>query len=378
LVEEPNFGIATRCSSVLCSWEADAMKRVVGRIFFSGWLLAVSCVMVIADGPKVAKYAGEFIAIGVGGRALGMGGAFVALANDVTAGYWNPAGLSKITYTEITLMHDERFASLVNYDYGAVAFPSGSKASIGFSVIRLGIDGIPDTREALYDGSTLDQARIYDIFNPNARIDPNRVTYFNSADWAFYFTYAKNLSEDFSYGANLKVIRRDMGSNSATGIGFDLGGRLLLTENLVLGVNLQDITTTLIAWDTGTKELISPTAKIGSAYFIDLFGGRIAPAVDFDVRFENRRYASTTHVGPVSADLHAGLEYDFKNLVAVRVGYNDVKQVTIGAGLHLPKLDVDYSFARFAALPSTERLPDTHRISLKLTLSEDRFRRSVE
>jgi hypothetical protein len=365
-----------RCSSVLWSWEVDAMvKRIAERIFFAGWLLAISAGTTLADGPKVAKYAGEFIAIGVGGRALGMGGAFVALANDVTAGYWNPAGLSKITYTEITLMHDERFAGLVNYDYGAVAFPSGTKASIGLSVIRLGVDGIPDTRDALVDASTADLQKIYDIFNPNARVDPSRVTYFNSADWAFYLTYAKQMSEDFSYGANLKVIRRDMGGNSATGIGFDLGGRMLVMERLALGANLQDITTTLIAWDTGTKELISPTAKIGGAYFIDLFGGRIAPAVDFDVRFENRRYASTAHVGPISADLHTGLEYDFKNLVAVRVGYNDVKQLTLGAGVHLPKLDVDYSFARFNG---EGQLGNTHRISLKLTLSEDRFRRSVE
>jgi hypothetical protein len=351
------------------------MKRTAQRIFFAVLLLAVSSVATLADGPTVAKYAGEFIAIGVGGRALGMGGASVALANDVTAGYWNPAGLSLITYPEITLMHDERFGGLVNYDYGAVAFPSGTKASIGFSLIRLGVDGIPDTRNALVDASTADLLEIYDIYDPNARIDPSRVTYFSSADWAFYFTYAKQLSQDLSYGANLKIIRRDLGSNSATGIGFDVGGRMLLTERLALGVNLQDITTTLIAWDTGTKELISPTVKLGGAYFIDLFGGRITPAMDFDVRFENRRFASEAHVGPISADMHAGLEYDFRNVVAVRVGYTDVKQLTLGAGVHLPKLDVDYSFAKF---DGEGQLGNTHRISLKLTLSEEHFRRSAE
>src|SRR5712671_6463697 len=77
-----------------------------------------------------AKYAGEFIAIGVGGRALGLGGAYAALANDVTAGYWNPAGLSRIMYPQITLMHDERFGDLVNYDYGAVAIPMGPASSL--------------------------------------------------------------------------------------------------------------------------------------------------------------------------------------------------------------------------------------------------------
>lgn len=345
------------------------MKRTAQGIFFAGLLLAVSSVTTLADGPTVAKYAGEFMAIGVGGRALGMGGASVALANDVTAGYWNPAGLPLISYPEITLMHDERFGSLENYDYGAVAFPMGARSTIGFSLIRLGVDGIPDTRNALIDYNSNGS------FDGADRLDYNKITYFSSADWAFYFSYAKQLSNEFAYGANLKFIRRDLGDNSAMGIGFDVAGRFLVLERLALGVNLQDITTTLIAWDTGTKELISPTAKVGGAYFIDLFGGRIAPAVDFDVRFENRRYASNVHVGPISADLHAGLEYDFRNLVAVRVGYTDVKQLTLGAGVHLPKLDVDYSFAKF---DSEGQLGNTHRISLKLTLSEERFRRSVE
>ncbi len=345
------------------------MKQKIQRLLTAGLLLTIPGTMAFAGGTKVGKYAGEFIAIGVGGRALGMGGAFVALANDVTAGYWNPAGLSLMNYPEIALMHDERFGSLINYDYGAVAFPMGAKSTIGFSLIRLGVDGIPDTRNALLDyngNGTFDNAD---------RLDYNKISTFNSADWAFYFSYAKQLSEEFAYGANIKLIRRDLGDNSATGIGFDLAARLRLMDRLALGLNLQDITTTLLAWDTGTKELISPTAKVGGAYFIDLFGGQIAPAVDFDIRFENRRYASTAHVGPVSADLHAGLEYDFRNLVAVRVGYNDVKQFTLGAGVHLPKLDVDYSFAKF---DGQGQLGNTHRISLKLTLAEERFHRGVE
>src|ERR1700674_1822463 len=71
------------------------------------------------------KYAGEFLAIGVGGRPLGMGGAYVSIANDVTAGYWNPGALSSINYPQFSLMHDERFGNLVNYDYASVAIPWG-------------------------------------------------------------------------------------------------------------------------------------------------------------------------------------------------------------------------------------------------------------
>lgn len=167
----------------------------------------------------VAKYAGEFISLGVGGRALAMGGAFVALANDVTAGYWNPAGLSRITYPQFILMHDEQFGSLVNHDYGAVAIPFGPQTSLGLSVIRVGVDDIPDTRNAGVDQNgnlTYDPA----LFS---RVDPNRVTYFNAADWAIYFTYSRKYSEDLSFGANVKLIRRELGDHSANGIGFEIG-----------------------------------------------------------------------------------------------------------------------------------------------------------
>lgn len=51
----------------------------------------------------VAKYAGEYLSIGVGGRALGLGGSYVALVNDASGGYWNPAALARINYPEVML-----------------------------------------------------------------------------------------------------------------------------------------------------------------------------------------------------------------------------------------------------------------------------------
>jgi len=317
----------------------------------------------------VAKYAGEFISIGVGARALAMGGASVALANDVTAGYWNPAGLSRIDYPEFMLMHDAEFGSLVNNDYGAVAIPVGMNTSIGLSVIRVGVDDIADTRNAGVDANgnlTYDPTQF-------SRVDPNRVTYFNSADWAIYLTYSRKQSDIFSYGANVKIIRRDLADHSATGIGFDLGVWYNPFENFMVGANIQDITTTLIAWDTGQNELISPTMKVGTAYWIDMLGGKIAPAVDFDIRFENRQSASTAHIGPVSLDFHGGAEYRFKDLIALRAGYSDVKQLTLGAGVHFPKLNIDYSFAKFDGV---NQLDNAHRISVMFTLEAEQFKRS--
>lgn len=320
----------------------------------------------------IAKYAGEFLAIGVGSRASAMGGAQAATVNDVTSAYWNPAGLARINYPQFSLMHEEHFGDLVNYNYAAAAIPYGEDMSIGISAIRLSVDGIPDTRNALIDARTGEV--ITDINNPNAKIDPDKVKEFSNTDWAFYGTFAKRQSDEFYWGANIKIISRSIAEYSALGIGFDVGAVYTPLDNLYLGANIMDITTTLVAWSGGRNELISPTAKVGAAYEFEWLGGRFIPALDFDIRFENRKFASNFNIGPVSFDMHTGLEYNFKNLIAVRAGYNDVKQLSIGAGIKLPKLMIDYSFARMAE-SELERLPDSHRISLILTLDDPKFLR---
>jgi hypothetical protein len=332
-------------------------------------ILIVLLIVQGASAQQIAKYAGEFLSIGVGGRALGLGGAYAALANDASAAYWNPAALARLNYPEFMLMHDERFGGMVNYDFGAVAIPYGTNVTFAVSLMRLGVDGIPDSRNALVDRNQ------NGILDSTDFIDPSKVTYFNSADWALYFTYSKRVSNNLTYGINLKILRRGLEVASATGIGFDIGVLYSPRENWFVAANVQDVTTTLIAWSTGTNELISPTLKLGTAYFIDLFQGRFAPTIDVDVRFENRQFASIAHLGPISFDPHVGLEFDYKNTVALRIGYNDVKQLTLGAGLHLRKLDIDYSFARFG---KENDLGDTHRVSLRMILHEARFVRTTE
>jgi hypothetical protein len=340
------------------------MKKV---IFILASIISFSSVF--SQGVSVGKYSGEFLAIGVGGRPLGMGSAFVALANDVSAGYWNPAGLSQLNFPQFMLMHDERFAGLVNYNYGAVAIPYKSDMTLGLSVIRLGVDGIPDTRNALIDlNGNLN-------LDDNELLDYSKITEFNYADWAFLFSFAKRYSDKFSYGANLKIIKRDIAEYGAWGIGFDIGAIYSPVENLFLGANFQDITTTIVTWNNGTTQLISPTLKIGAAYQLKIFKGTLTPVFDSDIRFENRKFASMLNLGPISFDFHSGLEYTYDNLISVRLGYNDVKQFTFGAGIILPKLNIDYSFVKF---DRQGELGNTHRISLMLTLQETKYQRTSE
>jgi hypothetical protein len=317
---------------------------------------------------STAKYAGEFLSIGVGGRALALGGAYSALTNDVTAGYWNPAGLSGLQYPQLVLMHDERFAGLVNYDYGGFALPLTANTTLAFSVIRLGVDDIANTQKAWTD---LNHNGIPE-YN---EIDYSKISYYNTSDWGLYFSYAKRVNDEFSYGANLKLIRRGLGDANATGIGFDIGARYLPIPNLHLAANIQDITTTLVAWNTGTNELISPTVKLGSAYVINVFHGQCSPVFDIDIRFENRKLATNAHLGAFSFDFHEGLEYDYQHLFAVRAGYSDIGSLNVGAGIHLPKFDIDYSFAKYNA---EDQLGNTHRISIMFTMEAPQFARSSE
>jgi len=333
------------------------IKNLAFIIYMVSFIL-LTAFCVFGDELTTAKYAGEFISTGVGARALGMGGAFVAISTDVTATYWNPAGLIGLKFPQLMLMHSSRFGGIVKYDYAAFAMPVGRASSIGISLIRLGVDDIPITA----------------LTTPELPLSPTNRPYIvktvSDAEYALYLSYAKAMIGKFSYGANIKMIRKSVGDNSAWGIGFDFGVLINPIANLRFGANLQDGTTTFLAWDTNHKELIAPTLKFGFAYpaYISWFAGKITPAFDIDTRFENRRSAAQANIGPISLDFHLGMEYRFLDVVALRAG-SDVGRFSAGAGLHLPQLYLDYAFM------SHDELGDTHRISVKVSIEKSKFKR---
>jgi hypothetical protein len=322
-----------------------------------------------AGGFTTAKYAGAFLSLGVGGRSLGMGGAFVAVARDVTSGYWNPAGLAFLDYPEIMLMHSSQFSGVVNYDYGSFGLPVGKSSSLGFSLLRVGID---DIKRTALPNPDVGIGEVYvDENGQLVRNTPFVEGFFSSADYAFLLTYSRRISDTFSYGGNVKLINRTIGDNSAWGVGFDLGFMFNPFSNLLVGINLQDITSTMVAWDTGRRELITPSLRTGFTYplMISFMGGRIQPAMDFIFRFENRRQSAKGNLGVTSVDVNLGWEYQYQNVFALRIGGAGVDQFTAGVGLRFPKLNIDYAFL------GHKDLGGTHRISARLTLKEPKFRR---
>jgi hypothetical protein len=112
-------------------------------------LLAMAGLAVAVVPAGATKYAGEFMKIPVGARAVGMGGAFTAVADDATSPFWNPRGMVYLPYKEAFLEHNEQFGSLVNHNFGSAVWPmkSGEERAraLGFSATWVGIDDIPVT-----------------------------------------------------------------------------------------------------------------------------------------------------------------------------------------------------------------------------------------
>lgn len=350
------------------------MRAVVFLSIFSLWMDVAG-----AGDLTTGKYAGEFLTLGAGGQSLGMGGAFVAVARDVTSGYWNPAGLSHLDYPEFMLMHSRQFRGEVNYDYGAVGLPVGEKTSLGLSLIRLGVDDIQET--ALRNPDVGLGETYVDENGQLVRNTPFVSGLFGGTDLAMFLTYSKRVSQTFSYGGNVKFVNRSIGDNSAWGVGFDIGFMFNPTSRLLVGLNFQDITTTLLAWDTGRRELIRPSVRAGFSYpiVVSQLGGQLQPAVDFVFRFENREQDALASIGAGSVDVNFGWEYRYHDAIAFRFGFANLGdsgaaqmnfgQLSAGVGIQLPKLQIDYAYL------GHEDLGNTHRISARLTLQEPKFQR---
>ena len=283
-----------------------------------------------------AKYAGDFLYLGAGARPLSLGGAYVASGGDVLAGYYNPAGLSTLENSETIFMHSETFGSLLNHDFLAYARPAGgedNRAAFAVSLYRLGGGGILVT--------AVDQTGRYRVIREESH-----------ADYVGYFSYGRQFGNRLSGGLTAKLIYRDIVDESAFGLGVDLGGLYRLAEWANVGINLQDIPSTLISYTTGMKQRVNPTAKAGlilTGARGDFDGALIA---DVDTRFEGRDYAAQISTGPFSFDTHLGLEILFKEKLAARVG-SDIGNLTLGAGLQFSRFVVDVAMRDHSDLDNT-------------------------
>lgn len=311
------------------------------------------------------KYSNEFLQIGVGAEALGMSNAVVAKTNSVHSGYWNPAGLVHLEDGfHIGAMHSEYFAGIAKYDYLSIAKKIDEKSSFGFSAIRFAIDDIPNTTQ---------------LIDNQGNIDYDRISSFTAADYAFLFSYARQLGvEGLSVGGNFKVVYRQIGKFAkAWGFGLDGGAQYKLNENWKFGFMMRDVTSTFNAWifnldptmqqvfiQTGNElprnglELTLPRMILGAhvQYPLGQKGFFIGGEIDLPITTDGRRN-TIIKSKPFSIDPCVGLEVGFREFVTVRAGignmqfvknFDDSKSFTlqpnIGISVGMKYFSIDYAF----------------------------------
>jgi hypothetical protein len=143
------------------------------------------------------------------------------------------------------------------------------------------------------------------------------------------------------------------------------------TDAVTIGAMMRDLTTTYLAWSNGTREIVAPTLSTGAAFnFFPAPRHALTWGLDLGWGFENRKLDSQVDFGGVTLELRTGLEYWYRNTLALRTGVNN-KDLTFGAGLRYKQMGVDYaaSLNRFFAqddssFPSDQNLDITHLVSL--------------
>jgi hypothetical protein len=297
--------------------------------------------LTILTGPASAtKYAGEPYALGAGGRALGRAGAFTAASPDASSAYWNIAALTRLERNEFLVQHAETFGSLLNHEFVAVG------------VAPRQADGWAWGGYLSYLGGSGIQLTVLDSTTGRPRV----VAEASHANWSIVAGAARQTRGWGAWGIAAKAVINDLPGNRAYGLGADLAW-WSQWRRVRLGAKLSDLTGTFLSYDSGRRETIVPHLNAGAELDLPKLatGVGLTLAAEAETYFEGRRRAAQFWSGSVSADLHLGLEVQYRERLYGRIG-SDAGALALGAGFVAGRWGVDGALGDHAFLDSSYRI----------------------
>ena len=319
------------------------------------------------DFSKVGTASAQFLTIGVGARAMGLGGSFTALANDVSTLYWNPAGLTNLHGFSFAVAHTEWFAN-ISHDFAGIVYPLSSSDVVALSVIGLNTGEQEVTTVTQPEGTGI----FYDV-----------------SDLAIGLSYARALTDRFTVGVTVKYIQQDLYNESANTFAVDIGTFLRTGfHDLIIAMNMSNFGGSMQLEGRDLITITDINNQVSGNYNPDallktepwplplIF--RVGVAMDFVggndpiVQSESSRFTLAidgVHPNDNTEKINIGGEYAWNENVFARLGYKinyDVEKWAFGVGLKFNiggnEVGFDYALIDFNDLGKVSQ------ISLELRL----------
>ncbi|MBN1383815.1 MAG: PorV/PorQ family protein [Elusimicrobia bacterium] len=307
---------------------AQSLTRLLS-IFFLTCILAYSLTCYLnafASAADRGTAGAQFLKIGAGARAVGMGEAFSGIANDVTSIYWNPAGLVQLEQPAFEAMYLDWFQGM-HYQFLAFAYPT-EIGTLGLSLSGFDVDDI--------------EKRDEDTADP--------ISEFGATDMAYTVAYSKKVMEDVSAGFSIKIIRQELDTYDAQAFASDIG--------FLYNAPIERLTAGLVVQNFGSRvKFISDpdplplTIKLGLGY--KLFSDKLTIGADAAAPRDNKPYASggCEYASRIISDLSGSVRAGYKT--GMEIGRLD--GLAVGAGLGYRNFNLNCAWVPYGDLGNTFR-----------------------
>lgn len=323
--------------------------------FFSSSLFSQEFV---SDVSKRGTTGAPFLSIGQGSRSMGMGSAFVAVVDDPSALYWNPAGITKINGSGFFVDHTEWLAD-IKYNFLALTYNLGDFGAIGMS----------------FTTSDIGDMKVTTVNEPTGNGET-----FSATDAAFSIAWAIQLTDNFSIGFNPKFISQSIWKMSSSAIAIDMGIQYITPfDGMILAMAISNFGTkmelqgnsTLVVYDpdpTSSGNNGSIPANLQTDEWDLPLNFRVGVAYD-PIKIDNHRVLialDALHVSDNYESVNVGCEYVFNDLFSLRGGYKSLflkdseESFSLGAGIKQYLLgniaiSFDYAYQDFGRLNNVQK-----------------------